>query len=156
MITWTQKEASLLRDLKSQEQLCVDKYGKYAAAACDPELQANIGAYGVTLSVEDGKAVSTRYTGVPPGEFTSGSVFNIFREDLSTTHNAVRGEMDIFAVPYVELLDGTVLQGSGGTSYSLRAVLEEINDNFDSLTAEEQAQITTFRTTWSAVLSTWN
>ena len=39
MMTWTQKEASLLEDLRSQEQLCVDKYGKYAAAACDPELQ---------------------------------------------------------------------------------------------------------------------
>lgn len=39
MMTWTQKEASLLKDLKGQEQLCVDKYGKYAEAACDPELQ---------------------------------------------------------------------------------------------------------------------
>lgn len=39
MMTWTQKETSLLKDLKGQEQLCVDKYGKYAAAACDPELQ---------------------------------------------------------------------------------------------------------------------
>ena len=39
MMTWTQKEASLLKDLKGQEQLCVDKYGKYAAQACDPELQ---------------------------------------------------------------------------------------------------------------------
>ena len=39
MMTWTQKEASLLKDLKGQEQLCVDKYGKYAASACDPELQ---------------------------------------------------------------------------------------------------------------------
>ena len=39
MMTWTQKEASLLKDLKSQEQLCVDKYGKYAQEACDPELK---------------------------------------------------------------------------------------------------------------------
>ena len=39
MMTWTQKEASLLKDLKGQEQLCVDKYSKYAQAACDPELQ---------------------------------------------------------------------------------------------------------------------
>ena len=39
MMTWTQKEASLLKDLKSQEQLCVDKYGKYAQEACDPELR---------------------------------------------------------------------------------------------------------------------
>ena len=39
MMTWTQKEASLLKDLRSQEQLCVDKYGKYADEACDPELK---------------------------------------------------------------------------------------------------------------------
>lgn len=39
MMNWTQKEASLLKDLKSQEQLCVDKYGKYAQQANDPELQ---------------------------------------------------------------------------------------------------------------------
>lgn len=39
MMTWTQKEASLLKDLKGQEQLCVDKYGKYAQQAHDPELQ---------------------------------------------------------------------------------------------------------------------
>ena len=39
MMTWTQKEASLLKDLKGQEQLCVDKYGKYADEACDPELK---------------------------------------------------------------------------------------------------------------------
>ncbi|MBR3765493.1 MAG: spore coat protein [Clostridia bacterium] len=39
MMTWTQKEASLLKDLKGQEQLCVDKYGKYANEACDPELK---------------------------------------------------------------------------------------------------------------------
>ena len=40
MMTWTQKEASLLKDLKGQEQLCVDKYGKYADEAHDPELKA--------------------------------------------------------------------------------------------------------------------
>ncbi len=39
MMTWTQKESSLLTDLKNQEQLCVDKYGKYADEAHDPELQ---------------------------------------------------------------------------------------------------------------------
>lgn len=36
---WTQKEASLLEDLKTQEQLCVEKYQKYAQQAGDPELK---------------------------------------------------------------------------------------------------------------------
>ena len=38
-MNWTQKETSLLKDLKSQEQLCVEKYGEYAARANDPELR---------------------------------------------------------------------------------------------------------------------
>lgn len=36
---WTQKEASLLQDLKTQEQVCVDKYARYAQDARDPELR---------------------------------------------------------------------------------------------------------------------
>ena len=39
-MTLTQKEHSLLTDLKSQEQLCIEKYGKYAEYACDPALKS--------------------------------------------------------------------------------------------------------------------
>ena len=39
-MTLTQKETSLLSDLKSQEQLCIEKYGKYSEAAHDPELKS--------------------------------------------------------------------------------------------------------------------
>ncbi len=35
----TQKEMSLLKDLKEQEKLCVDKYTKYASNALDPQLK---------------------------------------------------------------------------------------------------------------------
>ena len=35
----TQKETTLLKDLKGQEQLCVDKYTKYAETASDPQLK---------------------------------------------------------------------------------------------------------------------
>lgn len=35
----TQKETSLLKDLKKQEQVCVDKYQKYAAATPTKELK---------------------------------------------------------------------------------------------------------------------
>lgn len=38
--TLTQKETTLLQDLKSQEQLCVDKYAKYSADACDANLKS--------------------------------------------------------------------------------------------------------------------
>lgn len=36
----TQKETSLLKDLKGQEQTCVEKYGKYASDASDQQLKA--------------------------------------------------------------------------------------------------------------------
>lgn len=35
----TQKETSLLKDLKTQEKLCVDKYTQYSADARDPQLK---------------------------------------------------------------------------------------------------------------------
>ena len=38
-MTLTQKENTLLADLKSQEQLCIEKYGKYEQDAHDPCLK---------------------------------------------------------------------------------------------------------------------
>lgn len=38
-MTLTQKESSLLKDLKSQEQLCVEKYNKYSADARNCQLK---------------------------------------------------------------------------------------------------------------------
>lgn len=38
-MTLTQKETDILKDLKAQEELCIEKYGKYADAACDPSLK---------------------------------------------------------------------------------------------------------------------
>ncbi len=35
----TQKETTLLKDLKGQEKLCVEKYTKYASSALDPQLK---------------------------------------------------------------------------------------------------------------------
>ena len=35
----TQKENTLLCDMKSQEQICIEKYNKYASLAHDPELK---------------------------------------------------------------------------------------------------------------------
>ena len=39
-MTLTQKEHSLLSDLKSQEELCIEKYTKYANEASDPCLKS--------------------------------------------------------------------------------------------------------------------
>lgn len=38
-MTLTEKETSILKDLKSQEQLCIEKYKKYQNEACDPALK---------------------------------------------------------------------------------------------------------------------
>ncbi len=38
-MTFNQKETSFLQELKSQEQVCVDKYNRYAANACDHQLK---------------------------------------------------------------------------------------------------------------------
>ena len=37
--TLSQKETMLLQDLKSQEQLCIEKYSKYSNDACDTNLK---------------------------------------------------------------------------------------------------------------------
>ena len=38
-MTLTQKETTLLSDMKAQEQLCIEKYTKYSQTANDPELK---------------------------------------------------------------------------------------------------------------------
>ena len=38
-MTLTQKENSLLCDLKGQEQVCIEKYSMYSERACDPTLK---------------------------------------------------------------------------------------------------------------------
>ena len=47
-MTLTQKETSLLTDLKSQEQLCIDKYKKYEESAKDPCLKSLFKSIGST------------------------------------------------------------------------------------------------------------
>ena len=38
-MTFTQKETTMLKELKSQEELCIEKYKKYEADAKDPALK---------------------------------------------------------------------------------------------------------------------
>ena len=38
-MTLTQKENALLKDLKTQEEVCIEKYGMYAERACDTNLK---------------------------------------------------------------------------------------------------------------------
>ncbi len=61
----TQKETSLIKDLKDQEKLCVDKYRKHAAAAHDPQLKS---LFNQIADIEQGHydTLSTIETGGTP------------------------------------------------------------------------------------------
>ena len=39
-IVLNEKERAVIQDLQTQEKSCVEKYGKYAEAARDPELKS--------------------------------------------------------------------------------------------------------------------
>ncbi len=67
----TQKETDLLKDLKGQEKLCVEKYTKYASMALDPQLKqlfteiANVeqGHLNTITTIEQGGTPSTQSGG---------------------------------------------------------------------------------------------
>lgn len=82
-MTLTTKEKDILNDLKSQEQLCIEKYRKYESEACDPalksifsELRTNeeshlstickiLGGEEVSMPSEAPKAATQKYSGQP-------------------------------------------------------------------------------------------
>jgi len=140
--------------------LRTDAAGVYykAQLACDAVLKQQIAAYGVGVSLDGAmspeKVVYTRQSGAPAQSFTSGSVFNIFRSSLSGASNAARGEMDIYAMPYLELADGTVLT-AGVEARSLRDVVSYLNANFTSLDEETQTAAKTFYRRWAAAMAGW-
>jgi len=133
---------------------------------CDPQLAAATAYHGIALSVakmpganfeNDGVSAYTRMEGAPADIFTSGSVFNIFKEGLEGAQNAARGETAIFANGYLELKDGTVVMASteGETvSMSLKDVMTSLNDNFAAY-EKQHAQILEFYRTWKAAMSGW-
>lgn len=67
----SQKESSLLKDLKSQEKLCVEKYTKYASNALDAQLKELFTAIANTeqqhlntlTQIENGETPSTQSVG---------------------------------------------------------------------------------------------
>ena len=52
----TQKETSLLKDLKTQEKLCAEKYEKYSAEALDSQLKSLFGSIADTERHQIGRA----------------------------------------------------------------------------------------------------
>ncbi len=81
----TQKETSLLKDLKDQEKLCVDKYRKYAQQAHDSQLKtlfsgiANTeqGHYDTLVSIESGNMPQTGGQATPSGTTTFAATYGM-------------------------------------------------------------------------------
>ena len=138
-----------------------------ATIDCDDALRNAISYHGVALSVECMPGVDfmensqySRIKGAPIGDFTSVSVFNIFRKDLSAAENATRGAMKIYANVYLQLADGTVLlsdtttgdqataQNFDGVAYSLFDVMQLLDTCYPQLTATEQQNVSQFYTAW--------
>jgi hypothetical protein len=106
--------------------------------------------------------------GAPAGDFTSGSVCNIFRSDLGPEENAARGAMKIYANAYLQLADGTILMSDAttgdtvdsyrfdGVAWSMQDVLEVLNRDIDAPAYVEcRQQILSFCEAWKDILSGW-
>ena len=129
-----------------------------ATLNCDDVLKEQIAAYGVGVSLQEDmpsdQVLYTRLSGAPADIFTSGSVFNILRSSLSPEKNAARGKMKIYAMPYLELTDGTVLTARKEAK-SLQDVMKYLNENLGSLDEETQIAATAFYAKWSDAMKDW-
>ena len=131
---------------------------------CDQALAQQVTAYGVAMSLQDmpgadfktekGNAYTEAAAAFRGGaEVTSGSVFGIMKETLAAAENAARGEMKIYANPYVTLGD-KILVGSG-SAYSLRDVMETIEKNYYTYSLEDRAGADAFYIQWNAKGMDW-
>lgn len=134
---------------------------------CDPQLAAATAYHGIALSVVDmpgadfetaGTDAYTRIAGAPADVFTSGSVFNIFKNDLRADQNTARGETQIFANAYVQLNDGSVIMASTGeesVSMSLKNVLLALDENLAAYESQLE-QVVNFYNAWKTAMTGWN
>ena len=83
-MTLTQKETLLLKDLTAQEKLCIEKYDKYAADACDCKLK-NLFTYMRQIEQSHLDTLNQIAQGQVPSQ-NSGS--QPVKPDLNTAGNA--------------------------------------------------------------------
>lgn len=141
--------------------LRTQKAGIYykAEMACDETLAGRIDYHGVAVSIlgmpDEGFAADpnvgyTKISGAPESVFTSGSIVNIFRTELSAEKNGARGEMKIYAKPYLKLRSGTVLMAQEGSAWSLCDAMEAIEANWADYVAQGKADtVKEFYQTWA-------
>lgn len=136
-----------------------------AQYGCDSALAQQVSAYGVAVSLKDMPGADfmsdtdTRYTvasetfqnGV---EVTSGSVFGIMKEDLSAGENTERGEMQIYANPYICIGESTLV-GNSDISYSLRTLMEKVEENYYTYAQQDRNSIRSFYKHWTEKGINW-
>lgn len=146
--------------------LRTNKAGIYykAEMACDEVLAGQIDYHGVAVSIvgmptadfaNEANTAATKISGAPEGVFTSGSVTNIFRENLSAEKNAARGEINIYANSYIQLLDGTILMGANESAKSMKDIMTYLDTNYATLEAADQANALAFYETWADAMAGW-
>lgn len=130
---------------------------------CDDALMAQLQTAGVAVSLAhtpDGNFASdeeTLYTAMDAASLTRGESFtsaiidNIFAADAE--NNALRGMMDIHAVPYATLKNGDTVVGSHA-AYSLYDVLQLMDQK--AFYKEHKAALETFAAAWQEAMTDWN
>ena len=89
----TQKETTLLEDLKSQEQLCIDKYAKYSSDACDSNLKNLFSQIGQTEQQHLG-TINQILGGTVPQMGVGNNQANSMKADLISQGSAENKEKD--------------------------------------------------------------
>ena len=133
-MTLTQKETSLLKDLKDQEQLCIDKYTKHADCAKDPQLK-NLFSNLASMEQKHLTGLQTLETGTVPQVETSSSAMPTFNQ--FHTSETPDKQNDCY-------LCTDVLTGEKGVSHLYDTCIFEFNDEnarnyLNSIQKQEQA-----------------
>lgn len=130
-----------------------------AKYSCDAVLAEQVTAYGVAVSLQNMPGAdfktdkATHYTiasetfknGV---EVNSGSVFGIMKATLSAGENAQRGEMKIYANPYINIGENTLV-GNSDISYSLRDLMKLVEENYYTYDVQSRNDIRSFYKHWA-------
>lgn len=153
-----------------------------AKYTCDPVLAAKATLYGVAVSLEDMpgsdvQAEDNECTELTPGtdfgssnETTSAAVFNIMKSTETAKENQGRGEMPIYANPYICFNMGTPVYVTGdtrnpgkvltdvgfdGISCSLLDVMIAIDQNYESFAQDARERTDRYYFQWAETGMSW-
>lgn len=134
---------------------------------CDPTLAAKITSYGVAVSVagmpDENFAASgsgclfTKYEteNFKGGRYTSGLISGILKSGRED--NLERGQMDIYANPYI-YLDGKLIMGQAEDTavWNLKKVMQSVNRIYPTLNSTQTGGVKAMAEKYAAVMEQWN